>query len=381
MLFSKYQTFIIMKINSIVLPILFILFILSCKEVKVKEKNTIQSFKANNDHIIVSGRTDSTQTGDIILIGSASSVKFNVLGDSCAILLKNNHQASHSFVSIEVDNEYKERIKVEGNEYKAYNIQLNKEKDNQTVTIYKATEAQTGDVIFGGIMADSLLMIPSKERKKIEFIGNSITCGMGVDYKEIPCETGEWFDQHNAYFAYGSRVARALDVDFMLSSSSGIGVYRNWDVDGPTMPEVYKNRYLNTDSTKTWDFKKFTPDLVSICLGTNDLSDGDNIHPRLPFNAITFTEEYIKFINTIYAYYPNVQIALLSSPMVDGEKSEVLHTCLQNIKKHFEDGKVEKPIAIYYFEKTFPHGCSTHPDINDHELIAEKLIPFYKNIL
>lgn len=41
---------------------------------------------------------------------------------------------------------------------------------------------------------------------------------------------------------------------YMLSSVSGIGVYRNWNSDGPTMPDVYKNTYLNTDTTKVWKF-------------------------------------------------------------------------------------------------------------------------------
>src|SRR5690606_38403854 len=151
----------------------------------------------------------------------------------------------------------------------------------------------------------------------------------------------EGCDQHNAYFAYGPRVARALDIDYMLSSSSGIGIYRNWNSDGPTMPDVYENRYLNTDSIQKWNFKNFSPDLVSICLGTNDLSDGDGIHPRLPFNTEIFTSTYIEFINLVYNYYPNVQIALISSPMVQGEKTNVLNKCLENIKKHFDDKKVK----------------------------------------
>lgn len=384
MLFNKIKTSLKMKPYSIIISvfIISIISITSCKQTEKEEKSkTLSFFKANTEFVTTSGRVDTTQTGDIVLISSASSIKFNVLGDSCTVLLRNHNQVPHSFVSIEVDNKYMGRIKVQENEFRSYNIQLKKGRKNQIVTIYKATEAQTGNINFGGINAQELLPIPSKKRKKIEFIGNSITCGMGVDYKEIPCGTGLWFDQHNAYFAYGPRIGRALDVDYMLSASSGIGMYRNWDVDGPVMPDVYENRYLNTDSTKTWDFKKFTPDLVSICLGTNDLSDGDDVHPRLPFNTDKFTKKYIKFIDKVYSHYPNVQIALLSSPMLEGEKSKLLNSCLQNVKKYFDDEEVQKSIAIYFFDKRYPNGCSTHPDMNDHQLMAESLIPFYKNLL
>ncbi|UOB18133.1 SGNH/GDSL hydrolase family protein [Abyssalbus ytuae] len=367
-----------MKLNIFISFALIISLISSCKTPK---EDKFSHFKATNEFIVTSGRTDTTATNDIVLIGSASSISFKVQGDSCTVLLKNK-EASHGYIALEIDNEYIERLKIEGTSYIHYNLPLKKEKEYHNITLYKATEAQTGDILFGGINAKKIAKIPSDNRKKIEFIGNSITCGMGVDYEKIPCGSGEWFDQHNAYFAYGPRVARALNVDFMLSSSSGIGVYRNWDVDGPTMPEVYENRYLNTDSTKKWNFKRFNPDVVSICLGTNDLSDGDDIHPRLPFDAQSFTEKYISFVNKIYSHYPSVQVVLLSSPMMEGEKSEILNKCLKDVKKYFdENSESKKEIAIYSFEAAFPHGCTSHPDIKDHKVMAEKLIPFYKKFL
>ncbi len=369
-----------MKTLTPILSILTLIFFISCNK-NAPKKNEPVKIKTDENYFINAGRVDTTQVGDIVLIGSASSVKFKASGDHCTIQLKNRSQAPYSFVSIEIDDIYIKRIKVEGNTFKSHKIDLKADKKFQTVAIYKATEAQTGDIIFGGVTSKKAYPITQKEKKKIEFIGNSITCGMGVDYEEIPCESGEWFDQHNAYFAYGPRIGRILDVDYMLSSSSGIGIYRNWDVDGPVMPDVYENRYLNTDTTKTWDFKKFSPDLVSICLGTNDLSDGDGVHPRLPFDPEAYTKKYIEFINTIYSHYPNVQIALLSSPMVEGEKSEILNTCLKNIKNHFDEVKVKKSIAIYSFNERLANGCSTHPNKNDHKLIAEKLVPFYKNLL
>ena len=73
----------------------------------------------------------------------------------------------------------------------------------------------------------------------IEFIGNSITCGAAFDVLSIPCKMGEYHDHHNSYFAFGLKIALALYIEFILSSVSGIGDYRNWNSDGPTMPQVY----------------------------------------------------------------------------------------------------------------------------------------------
>ena len=104
----------------------------------------------------------------------------------------------------------------------------------------------------------------------IEFIGNSITCGAAADPSEVPCGSGEYHDQHNAYYAYGPRVARALNTNFLLSSVSGAGIYRNWNSDGPALPLLFEQSDLRENSSRPWNFDLYSPDIVSIALGTND---------------------------------------------------------------------------------------------------------------
>ena len=135
-------------------------------------------------------------------------------------------------------------------------------------------------------------------KKKIEWIGDSITCGFGNDESDLPCGEGQWFDQHNAYLAYGPVLSRKLGVDFLLSSISGNGMYRNWNSENSeetVLPDVYNNLYQNKDNSKPFS-TDFQPNLVSICLGTNDLSDGDGKKPRLPFNKEKYISNYINFI-------------------------------------------------------------------------------------
>ena len=122
---------------------------------------------------------------------------------------------------------------------------------------------------------------------------------MGMDTSEIPCGSGVWYDHHNAYLAYGPLIARELNADWLLSSVSGIGMFRNWNSPGPTMPEVYQNLYLNTDSTVVWNAQTYIPDLISICLGTNDFSDGDGSYERTDLDSATFVNRYIQFVKFI----------------------------------------------------------------------------------
>ena len=314
--------------------LLIVLFTISllCSAQKAEIKNCLFS------HL---GRVELLEDNKIILIGSASSVSFNFIGDSCTIFLQSveDHQ---NYVSLELDGKYIGRIRIEKGEVKSYPIVASEKEKSHHLSIYKATEAANGGVLFAGTTAKLIERPSSKTKNKIELIGDSITCGFGNDVSPIPCGSGDWFDQHNAYWAYGPVLSRTLDIDYVLSSVSGYGMYRNWNdehKDDPIIPDVYENLYLNTDKSKPYNFA-FQPDLVSICLGTNDLSDGDGIKPRLPFNEEKYVSNYIDFIKTVYKHAPNTRIVLLNSPMVSGDRNVILVNCLKNVIQAFESDTV-----------------------------------------
>jgi len=318
-----------------------------------------------------------------VLIGSASYVEISFGGDSCVLFLKNMASGNnYNYVCIEVDNEYKERLKVDGDSIKPYTIKTSLRGVDHLLRVYKATEAQNGQVALTGVKANELKEFVHPPALSIEFIGNSITCGMGNDISGVPCGSGEWYDQHNAYWAYGPRVARALGSDFILSSVSGIGIYRTWNTEHPSMPQLYESATLSLDSSQKWDFSAKAPDVVSICLGTNDLSDGDGKTARAKFDSSIFIKSYIDFIGTIYKHYPDTRIVLLSSPMLSGEKAKSLFSCLQRISGEIAKSYPTKAsIEIFQFKPMVPKGCSYHPDKNDHEILANELIPFFKQVL
>lgn len=353
-----------------------ILFIFSC--------NNSKQIQTDTNHAAISyyGRTMPAANNEVALVGAASYAEFAFTGDSCVIYLRNNtHPGDYNYVVIELDNQYKSKLKVDGTTAKPFTIRAG-HSNAHLLRIFKATESHNGQVMVAGVKGTGIKKTTLPARKKIEFIGNSITAGMANDIKEIPCGTGKWYDQHNAYLAYGPRVARALNTDFMLSAVSGIGIYRNWNSDGPTMPQVYESAFLEIDSVQRWDFKRYTPDIVSICLGTNDFSDGDGKNPRLPFDSATYIRNYIGFIGTVYKHYPSAQIVLLTSPMLSGAKSEMMFNCLQTVKARSTDLYTGKPpIGIFRFQPMIPKGCGYHPDIDDHAVLAKELEPFFRKLL
>ena len=340
--------------------------------------------KAQNVPFVLAGRVEPLADNKVMLIGPASSVSFDFEGNNCTISLQNVDTYDHqNFVSLELDGQYIGRLAIEKGDMKSYPVTVSSKKKKHHLAIYKATEATTGGVLFGGTTAKIVNSTAPKNRKKIELIGDSITCGFGNDASTIPCGTGDWYDQHNAYWAYGPILSRALDIDYVLSSVSGYGMYRNWNdehIEQPIIPDVYENLYLDTDKSKPYDFK-FQPDLVSICLGTNDLSDGDGKKPRLPFNEEKYVSNYIEFIKTVYKHAPNTRIVLLNSPMVSGDRNVTLVNCLKKVIQAFEKDSAHKPIALFEFQPMIPKGCNTHPDIEDDKVMADQLIPYFKQLL
>jgi hypothetical protein len=327
------------------------------------------------------GRYTLTKDGNLELISSAVHFGFSFSGTQCMLYTFISDPAGHNYLQYTLDGVYQKRIKISGAGTQQLVIN-GVENGKHTIWIYKATEATTGPIFIQKIFAKNVVALKVPDLPLIEFIGNSITCGAAADPSEIPCGTGEYHDQHNAYYAYGPRVSRTLGTNFILSSVSGIGIYRNWNSLAPSMPQVYEKTDFEGNSVRNWNFETYRPRIVSIALGTNDFSDGDGKNPRLPFDSVVFVNEYLKFVNLVESKYPDAQIALLSSPMLRGEKRERLQNCLTAVKNQMDRADHSgRTIALYFFEPMQARGCSGHPNVEDHAILAKQLAPFFKKLL
>ena len=327
------------------------------------------------------GRYAWTDKKELELISSAVHFGFRFQGKECRIQAHLADTTAHSYLQYELDGVYQKRIKVMGNSRQPLVITA-PPGGTHTIWIYKATEAHTGPVFISSITGSAVEPIARPSAPLIEFIGNSITCGAAADASEIPCGKGAYHDQHNAYYAYGPRVARALSANYVLSSVSGIGIYRNWNSDGPTMPQVYEKTDFQDYSTRQWHFETYSPKVVSIALGTNDFSMGDGKRARLPFDSTVFTSTYIKFVQLVKSKYPTAQIALLSSAMVRNKNGQTLANCLAAVKANIDQlYPSHKPVAVYIFKPMIAKGCTGHPNVEDHAVLAEEVTPFFRKLL
>jgi lysophospholipase L1-like esterase len=273
---------------------------------------------------------------------------------------------THNYLEIVIDNNKPFRIQTTGKTC-VLKVADNLPPGVHTVTICKDTESGIGYIEFTGLKCAQLLDMKLPKRK-IEFIGDSITCGTGSDLSVEPCDHGNWYDQHNAYMSYGPTTARNLNAQWQLTAVSGIGLIYSCCNIGITLPQVFDKVMLRDDSIK-WNFNKYTPDVVTICVGQNDGKQ----------DSVAFCSAYVSFIHNIRTHYPKTDIVCLNSPMANGELTPILKKYITSIVQSVNSNG-DKKVSYFFFSRSFNDGCGGHPSMAQHVLIADELTTYIKNL-
>ena len=170
-----------------------------------------QFFAPGNNLIRYTGRIDFSdrQLPRFWQPGVYMEVAFE--GPSCAFIVNDQRLwgKNQNYLEVVVDDTVLHRLQTSG-ATDTIRLASGLSDGPHKITICKNTEANIGWLEFGGFICKKLLPLPPAPQRKIEFIGNSITCGTGADASEIPCGQRDWQDQHNAWLAYGPRTARAM---------------------------------------------------------------------------------------------------------------------------------------------------------------------------
>lgn len=217
-----------------------------------------------------------------------------------------------------------------------------------------------------------LLPTPERPKLRIEFIGNSITCGYGTDADSG--DTHFSYDTENHTLSYAYLTARALDADFNVVARSGIGMYRSYN--GPRegtpdnrIPAEYDHTLIY-DPAHYWDHRSFRPDIICINLGTNDTSV-DN------YDITLFEDAYKKFLAHLHLLQPQAKIVLLTGPMLHGKPLEDVTAVL--------DSLAEGKDYVYRFDMSeqtgeLGYGADYHPSRAQAAKNAAELTAFLKKI-
>ena len=273
-----------------------------------------------------------------------------------------------------------------------YKVSFNAPKDS-IVTLATALRNETHEVHityaiegydrkpeFWGFGLDAgcrLLPPPYLPERKIEFIGDSMTCGYGI---EAGSEKDEYADEtENYYYTYAARTARALKAQHVVIARSGIGIYRNYK--GPKtgnahcMPRVYDRTLLSVDSVK-WDFTRYTPDVVCVNLGTNDVSTD-------PYDRTMLENAYRDFYYTLRAKYPEAKIVFLSGCAMVGNRLEHLQYAMDTVVRQ---ARLKGDVNVFRFDLSsqrgdLGYGAQWHPSLWQHEKMAGELTAYLRGLM
>lgn len=338
------------------------------------QDDTYEFISPDNENIEYMGRISRAGSGNIRFTYPGVSIFANFEGTS--IRMKTNCNSGYFMVEIDGAKAFKVKSGVtdsivtlaEGLTYGEHEAR-----------IMYAVEGYELRPEFRGFYVDKgchLAQAPVLPERKIEFIGNSMTCGYGIE-SDNPKDPFTYATE-NHYYTYAAETARRLHAQHLVVARSGIGIYRNYGApkegSKDCMPAMYEQTLFN-DSTQLWDHSLYIPDVVCVNLGTNDVSL-NNYDTRL------LTDAYRRFVRHLRDIYPNAKIVLLTGSMLSGKPLKDVKEALDTVQREcLRNGDTQ----IYRFDMSpqtgsLGMGANYHPSKRQHQKMASELTEYLREI-
>jgi len=232
---------------------------------------------------------------------------------------------------------------------------------DHTVELYRRAEANQGVSVFMGFdFGDGTLLAPPLPTRRLEFIGDSITCGYGDEGPDMNC--GFTAGTENHYITYAALTARALGAELSTVAWSGKGVVCNYgdEADSCQNPlPTYYDRTLPDEASSQWDFSRFVPDAVVVNLGTNDFSTAQDP------SQMDFESAYSALLERVRDAYPSAHIFCTNGPLLSGTDLTTVMDYIDDVIATLGDPEISS-FAIPAQDGSDGYGCDWHPSAARH---------------
>jgi hypothetical protein len=321
---------------------------------------------ANNPNIAYIGRFDFTNKMKPVFMYSGCAIRAVFSGTSVDMVMKDD-SLRNMFTVIIDDSLF---VLTTNRKDGIYLLATNLKDKNHIIEINRRTEWHAGNTVFEGFNIDKGKKLYRQEIKerKIEFIGDSYTCGYGNEGKSR--EEHFRYETENNWMTFGAITARALNSEYYAVCRSGIGMAQGYGGGKDfTMPKLYDEVTIN--NKKTWDFTKFQPQLVVIDLAGNDLS--------APLDSATFVNTYVDFLRRIGKSHSASKIICAAGPSSSGDDWQKWKNYIHAVVNQYE--KINPVVHYFEFTPFEPNGSDWHPNVAEHKKMAEELIPYIKTLM
>ncbi|MGO9834580.1 MAG: SGNH/GDSL hydrolase family protein [Polyangiaceae bacterium] len=249
-----------------------------------------------------------------------------------------------------------------------------------SIVLTKRTESFVGVARYLGLAPYGGALVPSPDpfSRRIEYVGDSITCGYGNLGADASC--GFSPQTEDEIRAYGALTAADLHAEQTVVAYSGVGLMRNHDGSTKNLMPVRFERTLADDPTSRWAFEGPPPDVVVIGLGTNDFAMGDP--------GPGFAQAYTAFILQLRAHYAAAEIVCTLGPMLRDSVPPGTMSRTQAgayIEAAVKEARAAGDAHVRYLafdeqQARDGYGCDWHPSLATHRLMAVKLEALVREI-
>ncbi|NTX50008.1 SGNH/GDSL hydrolase family protein [Myxococcus sp. CA039A] len=280
---------------------------------------------ATDPRLRYTGRSYRAPTG-VVFSHPGVTIRASFWGDAVRMQLNDmglGGDAGTNFFDVVIDGAPPQQLAVHRGQL-TYELATGLDEGRHTVELVKRTESSVGASELVALeVHGELHEPPAREGLRMEFIGDSITCGYGNDVTVIP-QPPPWSaptftsKHQNPQRSYAWLTALALGAEPVLLCYSGRGVYRNLDASTlGLLPAIYE--FAVPDQAVPWDFSHESPDVIVVNAGTNDTFAGSGTDAYLPDEA-TFKSAYRSFLERLRTLHPRAHIVCTLGSMTDGHK-------------------------------------------------------------
>ncbi|HAN20758.1 MAG TPA: hypothetical protein DCP51_03655 [Clostridiales bacterium] len=294
-----------------------------------------------------------------------SGISFNFSGTGFILSFGSYSAEEPAYVKVYLDG-VEQRFAISTGKEKI--IYENLAEKRHRVTIIKVTEGAAPllfkDLVLLG-MDHKLMAPPFDKPRKIEFLGDSITCGYGVIAN--PSETAYHTFQQDSTMTYAYFTAKELEADAHYECISGKGILCNClgEKDNE-IPLFFEHA---SQAKEPWDFSRWIPNIVIINAGTNDAAGAiaDQV----------FTEASVAFLKQIRTKYSDAHIIWVYGMMNDKYVSAIKAA----VK---ELNRTDENVHFLYVESinqmTGETGANGHPNTRANMRVSKLLVKKIKSI-
>ena len=214
-------------------------------------------------------------------------------------------------------------------------------------------------IVLYGEDEPALLPPPEPKKRKMLFIGDSITCGYGTDSTSLDTEFYTW--EEDVTHAYAYLTAAHYDADYQIVSISGMGIVKSCRGQKEReFPDFYC--LANRSGAPDLDQSGFVPDVLVVNGGTNDSA---TVPPE------EFTPGVEAFLDTLRQKYPQAEIVWIYGAMGD-KYSQAMFPLFE--KRAQTDEKISFCLASSIYPTPDYVGVKGHPNCLGQKQLANELI-------